>query len=123
MYLSILKKNLFLSNKDLVVCFFLQNINRPISCYPGRYLNNGSCVLPSKTNKAGEYVIFAESTGKVSGDLGNGWNILNALKKIFIKELLVFQRRESYTLRVLKMFANISCVEYLPFDIWTGFRI
>lgn len=97
--------------------FFLQNIYRQISCYPGRYPNNGSCDLPSKKNKAGEYVIFAESTGKVSGDLGNGWNILNALKKIFIKELSVFQRREFYTLRVLKMFANMSCVDDLPYDI------
>lgn len=41
-------------------------------------------------------MIFVELIGKVFGDFGNGWNILNVLKKIFIKELLVFERREFY---------------------------
>lgn len=67
--------------------------------------------------------MFAESTGKVSGNLGNGWNILTALKKIFIKELSGFQRGKFYTLRVLKMFANLSCVDKLHYDIWADFRI
>lgn len=103
-----------------MLCSF-QNVYRPISCYTGRSLNNGSCILPSQKDKAGEYVMFAESTGKVLGNLVNGWNILNALKKMFIKELSVFQRGEFYTLRVLKMFANISCVDELRDDIWTDF--
>lgn len=105
-----------------MLCSF-QNVYRPISCYTGRSLNNGSCILPSQKDKAGEYVMFAESTGKVLGNLVNGWNILNALKKMFIKELSVFQRGEFYTLRVLKMFVNISCVDELRDDIWTDFRI